>query len=205
MFSGERARLLAGIERADSVTLDPHKWLFQPYEIGCVLVRDRSWLRRTFEVRPEYLRDVRPEQDEVNFCDHGVQLTRSFRALKLWMTLKVFGADAVAEAIDHGFRLAELAERWLETASGWEVVSPARMGIVCFRYQPSSLSDAHVDALNEAIVKRMMDEGYALVLTTLIGGHPMLRLCSINPRTSEQDVEATLHRLDEHARALCSR
>jgi len=82
---------LEGLGRADSLSLDPHKWLFQPYEIGCVLVRDERWLRETFHILPEYLIDIEGQAGEVNFCDRGIQLTRGFRALKLWMSFKVFG------------------------------------------------------------------------------------------------------------------
>ena len=96
----------AGIELADSVTIDPHKWLFQPLEAGCLLVRDGAALRRTFATEPAYLRDAAANGDEVNFAERGIQLTRQFNALKLWLSLKVFGAAAFREAIEHGIALA---------------------------------------------------------------------------------------------------
>src|SRR5262249_53557972 len=99
--------LLRGLELADSLSLDPHKWLFQPYEMGCVLVRDVRSLREAFAVRPDYLKDLESTGAEVNFCDYGIQLSRSFRALKLWMSLKVFGLGAFRGAIARGFALAE--------------------------------------------------------------------------------------------------
>ncbi len=95
--------LLRGLELADSLTLDPHKWLFQPFEIGCVLIRDVHLLKEAFAVRPEYLKDLESTDEEVNFYNYGIQLSRSFRALKLWMSLKVFGLDAFRKAVARGF------------------------------------------------------------------------------------------------------
>src|SRR5262249_49169948 len=124
----ERGReLLAGIERADSLTLDPHKWLFQSFECGCVLVRNAALLTSAFQVKADYLRDVYLANPEINPCDYGIQLTRSFRALKLWLSLQTFGLSAFREAITRGFELAELAERELRAHEGWEIVSPAQM------------------------------------------------------------------------------
>ncbi|HSR31374.1 MAG TPA: aminotransferase class V-fold PLP-dependent enzyme, partial [Anaerolineae bacterium] len=125
----ERGRqLLEGLDQADSLALDPHKWLFQPYEIGCVLVRDCRWLKHAFQILPEYLIDTSGQDSEVNFSDYGIQLTRGFRALKLWMSLQVFGLSAFAAALNRGFELAELAESVVDQLPGWEVVTPAQMG-----------------------------------------------------------------------------
>jgi aromatic-L-amino-acid/L-tryptophan decarboxylase len=190
----ERGReKLAGLGRVDSLSLDPHKWLFQPMECGCVLVRDRSLLRSAFQVTADYLRDVHRETAEFNFADYGVQLTRSFRALKLWLSIKTFGMVAFREAVNRGFALAELAERELRGKSGWEILSPAQMGIVCFRFG----SD---DALQTRIVDSMLREGYAFLTSTKLKGATSLRLCTINPRTTDADVIETVNRLDECAR-----
>ena len=113
-----------GLERADSVTLDPHKWLYQPFESGCVLVRDGRLLRRAFEITPHYLEDARAAGAEVNFADLGVQLSRSARALKVWVSVRTFGVGAFRTTIDRCLDLAELArgtgrrERGLELARG---------------------------------------------------------------------------------------
>src|SRR5882672_2766076 len=112
----ERGRgMLSGLERADSLTLDPHKWLFQSFECGCVLVRDAALLKSAFQIKADYLRDVYREIQEINPCDYGIQLTRSFRALKVWLSLQTFGVAAFREAITRGFGLAEVAERELRT------------------------------------------------------------------------------------------
>ena len=123
--------LLAGIERADSLVLDPHKWLFQPYEIGAVLVREPGLLERAFALDGAYLRDT--DGGIVEFRERGPQLTRGSRALKLWLSLTVFGLDAFRAAIARGIALAEHAEQTLRARGGWEIVSPASLAIVCFR------------------------------------------------------------------------
>jgi aromatic-L-amino-acid decarboxylase len=194
--------LLQGMGRADSLAIDPHKWLFQPFEMGCVLLRDAALLPRTFAVHPEYLRDVDRRTDEVNFRDYGIQLTRSFRALKLWMSLKVFGLEAFRAAVDWGIHLAEVAEREILTLSDWEVATHAQLGIVTFRYAPEGLADTEIDALNQAIVDAGIADGVALVTSTVIRGRNVLRLCTINPRTTEEDITETLRHLNAFASAL---
>ncbi len=185
----EGRRQLDGIELADSVALDPHKWLFQPFEIGCVLARDRGQLKDTFRILPEYLRDVHRSGEEVNFCDHGIQLTRSFRALKLWLSLKTFGAAAFREAIAWGMHLARVAERRLRESDAWEVVTPAQLGIVTFRWRDS-------DAVTERLVEDAAADGFAFLTSTTLRGRPALRLCTINPRCTEDDVCRTIDRLE---------
>lgn len=187
---------LAGLGRADSLSMDPHKWLFQPFEIGGVLVRNRRHLRRAFQIRAEYLEDAVGEPDEVNMSDYGIQLTRSFRALKLWMTLKVFGRRHVAAAVRRGFERAEQAEQLLRERPGWEVVTPAQMGIVTMRCAPPGWAPADVDALNRALGPAIREEGTAIITKTTLAGRPVLRLCPINPRTTPADITRTVDRLD---------
>ena len=190
----ERGRaLLRGLERADSISLDPHKWLFQSFECGCVLVRDAALLRSAFQIKPDYLRDVHRMSAEFNPADHGVQLTRSFRALKVWLSLQTFGVAAFREGITHGFELAEIAERELRVRKGWEILTPAQMATICFRFGES-------DELQTQLVDLMMNDGYALLTSTELRGAVALRLCTINPRTTEQDIFETIERLDKLAR-----
>ncbi|MCX6620706.1 MAG: pyridoxal-dependent decarboxylase [Acidobacteria bacterium] len=191
-LSGRGRAALEGIGQVDSLSLDPHKWLFQPFETGCVIVRDADLLRRTFRIMPEYLQDVH-RLSPVNLCDYGVQLTRSFRALKLWMSIQIFGMQAFREAIEHGFHLAEYAEARLRRMPGWEVVSPAQMAVVCFRYTED-------DARNAGLVQAMYRDGHAMLTSTVLHGRTVLRLCTINPRTTEADLDSTLARLDQLAR-----
>ncbi len=185
--------MLDGLDRADSLTLDPHKWLFQSFECGCVLVRDAALLKLAFQIKPDYLRDVHRGVEEFNPCDYGVQLTRSFRALKVWLSLQTFGVAAFRDAITRGFELAELAERELRTRKGWEILSPAQMATVCFRFGKS-------DEVQTELIDLMMRDGYALLTSTTLRGVASLRLCTINPRTTEQDIIGTIDRLDKFAR-----
>jgi len=190
----ERGRaILPGLERADSLSLDPHKWLFQPFECGCVLVRDAALLKSAFQIKPDYLRDVHRVVEEFNPCDYGVQLTRSFRALKVWLSLETFGVAAFREAITRGFELAELAEGELRARSGWEILAPAQMATVCFRFGQD-------DELQTRLVDAMLRDGYALLTSTTLRGATSLRLCTINPRTTEDDIIETIKRLDRLAR-----
>ena len=193
----ERGRdRLAGLGRADSLTLDPHKWLFQPFEIGGVIVRNVEHLRRAFRLEAEYLEDAVGADDEVNFSAYGIQLTRSFRALKLWMTLKVFGRRHVARAVRRGFERADQAERLLRSRPEWAVVTPAQMGIVTFRCVPNGWAAAEVDALNRRLAPTLSREGDVFLTQTSLDDRPVLRLCPINPRTTADDIETTIDRLN---------
>jgi aromatic-L-amino-acid/L-tryptophan decarboxylase len=189
MLSVRGRAALAGIEQVDSLSLDPHKWLFQPFACGCVLLRERSLLRDTYRILPDYLRDAHHLREEVNFCDYGIELTRGFRALKLWLSFQIFGAAAIRSAIDRGFEVAEIAERRLRESPRWEILSPAQMAIVAFRH----VGD---DALNNRLAAELKASGYAFLSTTTLRGKTALRLCTINPRTTEQDVLGTIERLE---------
>jgi len=201
----ERGRAaLAGMERADSITLDPHKWLFQPYELGCLLVRDAAVLRRTFRVDDEdhadYLEDVvRHVQHDVNFYERGIQLTRSFKALKLWLSMRAFGLAEFRRAVQVGFDMADHAERTLRAAGTWEVVTGSQMGVVTFRWRDASKTAAEIDAITRGTVELMRADGYALVMSTVLKGRPVLRLCPINPATNRGEIEETIVRLGRHA------
>lgn len=189
-------RLLHGLPLADSLSLDPHKWLYQPFETGCVLIRQGAHLRRTFRLLPDYLQDVHRHSEEVNYTDLGIQLTRGFRALKVWLSFKLFGVAAFRESISRGFRMAELAEQRLREMPEWEVSSPAQMAVVCFRYKRGD------DALHASLVEAMLEDGFALCTSTNLRGRTVLRMCTINPRTTEQDILGTLARIDALAAAL---
>jgi aromatic-L-amino-acid/L-tryptophan decarboxylase len=195
--------LLRGLELADSLTLDPHKWLFQPFEIGCVLICDVHLLKEAFAVRPEYLKDLESTDEEVNFYNYGIQLSRSFRALKLWMSLKVFGLDAFRKAVARGFVLAEFAETLLRASPHWEIVTAASMGILTFRFVQEKGSQVDLDQVNQRIVDEIFKEGFATVSSTRLRGRNVLRLCTINPRTTEDDIRQTICRMGHFGRLAC--
>jgi glutamate/tyrosine decarboxylase-like PLP-dependent enzyme len=189
----ERGReKLSGLERADSLSLDPHKWLFQPFECGCVLVRDAAGLRSAFRLMPEYMRDVHRHTEETNLADYGVQLSGGFRALKVWLSINSFGMAAFRAAVTRGFELAEFAERELRRRSNFEILSRAEMAIVAFRLGKD-------DALQTKLVESMLKDGFAFLTSTTLKGVTALRLCTINPRTTEDDIIQTLDRLEKFA------
>jgi glutamate/tyrosine decarboxylase-like PLP-dependent enzyme len=202
MLCDEKRSLLEGLERVDSLILDPHKWLFQPHEMGCVLVRDGKRLRQTFRMVREYTRDVERSEEEVNLQDCGIQMTRGFRALKLWMSLRVFGLEAFREGIARGIALAELAETALRDLPRWEIVTPAQLGILTFRYGETGWSAAETDALNLRLVEEMIEDGFAMVSSTMLKGRTVLRMCINNPRTTEADVRETVRLLDHYGNKL---
>ncbi len=192
-------KLLAGMERADSLSLDPHKWLFQPFEIGCVLLRDARMLKMTFHTMAEYLEDTkRVEEQEINFYDYGIQLTRGFRALKLWLSLKTFGAAAFRQAIEHGFELAEFAESVIRQSPRWQIVSPAAMGIVTFRFvSPGDSSEEEINYINRRIVEAQMTDGFTFANSTSLRGQVVQRLCTINYRSTKDDVRASIEKIEQ--------
>lgn len=186
-------RLLDGIGRSDSLTLDPHKWLYVPFECGCLLVRDPGALAAAFSVHPEYLRDVQARDSEVNFSDHGEQLTRYSRALKVWFSVKTYGTRAISAEQDRAMSLAELAQRIIEEGPELEVLTQAQFGIICFRVHPPGRDDSiALDALNDEVNRRVNATGFVLMSSTRLRGVLSLRLCIPGFRTTEQDVRQVL-------------
>ncbi len=181
--------VLAGLERADSLVLDPHNWLFLPYDVGCLFVSRPGVLAGAFSMRPEYVADVRTGTTNVNFGDRSPELTRRSRALKLWLMLRVYGAGRIREAIERTIGLAEHAQRVLDSDPRWEVVTPAQLGIITFTRAGWTEQDHRERAAALAA------SGYAVVTSTVLQGRSVLRLCTINPRTTETDIERTLERL----------
>lgn len=202
MLTERGRRRLKGLERADSLALDAHKWLFQPIECGVVLVRDRRWLSQTFKETPEYLKDVEGAGEEINFMYQGIQLTRQFRALKLWMSFKVFGLDAISRAIDAGFENAELAESLLRDAGCWEIVTPAQMAIVTFRFKPADGDEALANRVTHDLVGRLLEHGYAFASGTQLRDKTVMRLCANNPRTTTDDLKRTVELMSHLAADL---
>ena len=204
ILSKKGSRTLRGIERADSLTVDPHKWFFQPYEIGCLLVKDSSWLSGTFSEKPEYLRDIEGNESEINFYDYGIQLTRRFRALKFYMSIKTFGLEAFKKAITYNIDLADKTEEILRKSTDWEIVSPATLAIINFRYNPldKNLSEKELDTLNQEISTRVVDSKEAFLVTTILQNQVVIRMCLINPRTTLKHIQDTLKECDNFAKEI---
>ena len=185
--------VLAGIDRADSVTLDPHKWLYQPMECGCVLIRDGARLERTFAIHPDYLEsDAAQGAGEVNFADRGLQLSRGFRALKVWVAVHTFGLAAFRACIQRNLALAEYAEALIRTQAGLTLMAPATLGIVCFRREWPGCDEAETERRGTALAEDLERGGVALVSTTRLAGRHAIRLCILNPTSSEEHVRRVI-------------
>lgn len=200
-LSGRHRSLVDGLGRADSLSWDAHKWLFQTYGCGMVLVRDRTHLLESFATSAEYLQDAAADDDKPNFWNYGIELTRPARAMKLWFTLQIMGEQAMGEAIDHGFLLAETLDAALRERPDWRIVSPAQLGIVTFRYEPPGHDPAMLDALNTVIARQMVDDDVAAPLTTRLDGVVVLRACTISPQATAEDIKAMVAEMDRRARA----
>jgi len=183
--------LLAGVERADSLVLDPHKWLFQPYDVGCTLVRRPGALERAFTMNPEYLKDVQASSSaEVDFRNRSLELTRRSRAIKLWLTFRAYGADRIRAGIERGIELAQMAQRLIcNMPDVYNLITPAQLGIVTFAGRHATKSQ------HDRAVQIVADSGFAAVTSTMLKSRSALRLCTINPLTTEDDLRETLVRL----------
>jgi len=193
--------LFAGIERADSLAVDPHKWLNVPIEAGCILVRDWSDLTDTFSLIPPYLRAA--TGDELNLMNCGFELTRSNRSLKVWLALRQYGVEHYTKLIANHMVLIRHLAAWVESADDFEVVSEPSLSICCFRFIPPDLKqraekvESYLNKLNQAIEMALVDDGRALVSGTELQGKRVLRVCIVNHRVTQTGVEETLALLRE--------
>ena len=191
-------QLMAGIERADSIGLDAHKWLFQPYEAGCLLVKDASSLERPFAVRPDILQDTVWGKNHPNITDRGLQLSRSFKALKVWMSIQTFGMAAFRTAVSNGIELAEQAERYIAASPVLECLNSAKLGIVCCRINPRNrnLDEKAIEEINRTVLAHLFWDDSAFISSTMLHGKFALRLCVINHSTAWTDVRETLEAIE---------
>ena len=195
-------KLLSGIERADSIGLDAHKWFFQPYEAGCLMVRDVSTLEEPFGVRPTFLQDSLWGAGHPNLVDRGLQMSRSARALKIWMSVQTFGMAAFRERIANGLDGAERAEAYIDASPTLECLSPATLSIVCFRVNPAGgemaremageMAEEALDELNREVLARLFWEDSAFVSSAEVSGKFALRICIVNHNTTWDDVREVL-------------
>jgi aromatic-L-amino-acid decarboxylase len=203
----ELRHILAGCERADSLAVNPHKWLFTPFDLSVLYCRHMDLLRRAFSLVPEYLRT--PEQEKVRSgSDYGVQLGRRFRALKLWMIIRYFGHEGLAARIREHCRLAKLFASWVEADPNWELMAPLPLALVCFRASPAidgadeTARNARLDVLNEAIMHGVNATGKALLSHTKLNDKLTLRLSIGNIRTTEKHVRQVWELLNEQLKLL---
>ena len=201
----ELRHILDGCDRADSLVVNPHKWLFTPFDLSVLYCRHMDLLQRAFSLVPEYLRT--PEQEKVrNGSDYGIQLGRRFRALKLWMVMRYFGHEGLAARIREHCRLAKLFASWVEQSPNWELMAPVPLALVCFRACPTRGSELEsdrehrLDQLNESIMHAVNKTGKALLSHTKLNNKLTLRLSIGNIRTTERHVREVWERLNEQLR-----
>ena len=189
---------LRGIERADSIGLDAHKWFFQPYEAGCLLVKDETTLTDAFSVRPDILQDTVWGANHPNFSNLGLQLSRSVRALKVWTSIQTFGMAAFRRAVAKGMELSTRAEKYVRASPVLEAMNTATLGIVCFRVNPADqdLDEEALDGVNRTALARMFWEDPAFMSSTLLRGRFALRMCIVNHTTTWDDVRETLEAVE---------
>jgi glutamate/tyrosine decarboxylase-like PLP-dependent enzyme len=195
------APLFAGLERADSIAADPHKWLYVPYEAGATIVREAGRLAATFRKFPEYLATdpESPFPGPVWFAERGVELSRGFKALKVWMGLMTHGARAYASSIENDVALARFLAEDVDRRAEFERMAEQILSIVTFRYRPpgAALSEEALDRLNRRIVNRLVGDGSFLLAPTILKGRTAMRACIVNFRTTQEDLTLLL---DEAAR-----
>jgi glutamate/tyrosine decarboxylase-like PLP-dependent enzyme len=186
----ESRSLVAGIEQADSIALDPHKWLHAPFEAGCALVRDASAHRNTFAVTPEYLESApRGLASGEWLFDYGLQTSRGFRALKIWMALKEHGVEKFGRLIDQNIAQARYLTRLVEAEPALELMAPTTINIASFRHRLAGASEERLKAFNTEIMLRLQEEGIAVLSDTTVRGRHCLRVAITNHRTRRDDLD----------------
>jgi glutamate/tyrosine decarboxylase-like PLP-dependent enzyme len=216
-FSDKYRALLDGIERSDSVTIDPHKWMYVPFCAGAILVRNRDDLLRCFDIRPAYVSDKAfVEGQPTNFFQYGVAGSRRFDALKIWWSLRHYGRKLYERVINERISLAEYLEQKLSELPDFEIVSPATLAMCCFRFFPRDLQEEwrranetrrheinqSLNKLNSAIQVRVVESGRAWVSTTVLNGVRAIRFCVTSYLTTEKDIDELVLLLQEKAREV---
>jgi aromatic-L-amino-acid decarboxylase len=196
----EKRSVLAGVDRADSFVVNPHKWLFTPIDCSAFYTRRPDVLQRAFSLVPEFL-VTREQSRAVNYMDYGVQLGHRFRALKLWMVIRAFGADGLASRLRAHCELATELAGWVDAEPDWEVMAPVHFSLVCFRYAPAGTGEAELTALNQQILERVNASGEAYLSHTKLGAKYVLRLTIGNIRTERKHVARAWELLKEAAAA----
>src|SRR6266481_2297134 len=198
--------LFAGIEQADSIALDPHKWLYLPVDVGCVIYRVPEIARAAFAHEAEYTRIIGEKADEAfAFWDYGPELSRRFRALKVWMVLKGVGLESLSEAIESNLACARYFESLVRTSDDFEMIVPVELSIFCFRHVPIQLrneSPEAIDAFNERLLIALQRDGSSYLSNATLGGRFALRGCVLNYRTTLRDMEILLDDLRRVAGSL---
>jgi aromatic-L-amino-acid decarboxylase len=184
----ERRRVMDGTDLADSVIVNPHKWMFVPLDFSVLFMRRPELLRSVFALTPEYLRGD-ADAGDVNYMDYGLQLGRRFRALKAWMAFSAFGRDGLAARIREHCRLAQVWAEWVRRDDRFVLAAPVVMAVVCFRFAPRGVDLAECDAMNERIVQWVNSSGVGYLTSTVVSGRVAMRVGIGNIQTEEQHLD----------------
>lgn len=194
--------LLNGIECADSLSWDAHKWLFQTQGCSMVLVRNQKKLLQSFSVHPEYLKDFEKDSSLINPWDLSIELTRPSRCMKLWLTLRVMGSERISESITHGFEAIKWAEEEIRSNPEIEIISAEQFPVLNFRYSPAGYNEEQKAELNQKISEKIVESGYAGIFTTELNGKKVLRMCTLHPDVTKDEVLNTVHLMEQYYREL---
>jgi glutamate/tyrosine decarboxylase-like PLP-dependent enzyme len=194
MLASDIAPRLKGIERADSIAFDFHKWAQVPYDAGFILVRDGALHHDTFASPAAYLkRETRGMAAGSPWpCDFGPDLSRGFRALKTWFTIQVYGAEKLGQVISGTCALAQYLKQRIEASAQLELLAPVSLNIVCFRYKGAGVDQSNSDRVNADIVVALQESGIAAPSTTVVNGQLAIRAAIVNHRTNEGDIDALI-------------
>lgn len=201
-------RLFRGLDQADSVVVNPHKWLYVPAEAACILVREPRALRHTFQVVADYLREEKDAGVEgpLDFKDYGPQLHRNFRALKVWMTLKAYGARKLRAAIESNIEIMRYLADRIDQSPDFVRLAPVPLSVVCFQYRTPDISihgdQKYLDDLNRRLLDALEKDGRVFLSGTKINGKRVLRACSVNHRLRREDVDFLLDVIRQLGRTL---
>jgi len=179
--------------------MNPHKWLFTPFDCSVLYLKRADVLKRAFSLVPEFL-VTREQEDVVNYMDYGIQLGRRFRALKLWMIIRAFGVEGLVERLRAHCALARSFAEWVRETPGWEVVAPVDFSLVCFRFASAGVAEKERDEMNESIMHAVNASGKAYLSHTKLNGRLVLRFAIGNIRTTEAHVRQAWELLKSEAR-----
>ncbi|OOF90141.1 hypothetical protein ASPCADRAFT_401029 [Aspergillus carbonarius ITEM 5010] len=203
-FCESHRKLMQGLGRADSVAWDPHKWLFQTLGCSLVVFKEKSHPAKSFAATAHFLRDLEDAGSQ-NPYNYGIELSRPARHMRLWFSLQILGTDKIDQMISRGFELANLVENEIRKLADWEIITPNALAVLNFRFIPKDMNADDVDRINGLISKELCVQNIAAVFTTCINGVVCLRMCTINPRTTDNDIRDVINALDQNAQGISRR
>ena len=186
--SKNKKNLFKGIEKADSILVNPHKWLYVPFEVACVMVRKKENLKKTFSLIPEYLKDGENKEDREDLMNYNIQLTKDFKALKVWMTIKTYGINKIINAIQNDIEMTKYAYQIVTASNDFKAINKPELSIFCFQYIGKT-NDNKLNALNKKIIELIEEDGRIFLSGTLINNTNVLRINCINHRRKKSDID----------------